>query len=167
MILKGMSYTLMHRTCSSYFVFCNFWEEGSERRAWCSLCESWHRGRNQVIIVGKEETFSPLRCKPSSGKPVDKEGGQKGSSKDVTDLHMLKKKASCKNMEQCLSWVVNVFYQMAEVSFIERRQQEGCQSWLYGKDTDEVCSIMSHFVVEAKQKNGEHYCKISNIGAPK
>ena len=79
---------------SSYTQLVHFGKEGSERRAWYNLCESWHRGRNLVIIVGKRrDLLFPYVADHLLVNLSTKKAVKNNSSKHVTMIHRCRRKS--------------------------------------------------------------------------
>ena len=76
------------------------------------------------------------------------------------EVHLSKKKPSCKNTERSQLWAFNVFKEWLKFHASGESEEpvvKYVEADLFSEDDEKVCAMMCKFVLEARQQNGDHY----------
>ena len=136
----------------------------------CLLCslypfQSMAECQESEIILSKKKRLSlSLRRKPLSEKPVIEQGYEPPTKRFVetcdNEVHLSKKKPSCKKTERSQLWAFNVFKEWLKFHASGESEEpvvEYVEADLFSEDAEKVCAIMCKCVLEARQQNGNHY----------
>ena len=109
----------------------------------------------EILSNKKKRPSLSLRRKPISEKPVIAQGCQPPTKRFIEtcddEVHLSKKKPSCKNTEKSQLWAFNVWLKLHASSESEEPVVKSVKADLFSEDPEKVCAIMCKFVLEARQ----------------
>ena len=111
----------------------------------------------EILSNKKKRPSLSLRCKPLSEKPVIVQGCQPPTKRFIEtcddEVHLSKKKPSCKNTERSQLWTFNVFKEWLKFHASGESEEpvvKYVEADLFSEDAEKVCA-MCKFVLEARQ----------------
>ena len=112
----------------------------------------------EILSNKKKRPSLSLRRKPLSEKPVIAQGCQPPTKRFIEtcddEVHLSKKKPSCKNTEKSQLWAFNVFKEWLKLHASSESEEpvvKFVKADLFSEDPEKVCAIMCKFVLEARQ----------------